>query len=278
MKLKILFFLIFFFSCRQEISPTNVLPLHFKRSLSISFNDKLARGNLTSLNRPSNTWIELASGNFQSYKVCLTYKTPFRKKSGVLMLSRKSIDSSCFGKGHSLYQFEVSHLSGVWSNESKIYLGEERTIIHPKTLFFRLISKGKKILVRIPLENIDKQEKTIFTEDVLERGIKPIGKRLDSYAKKTAKLCRNIDESCNVIGKDTCAMCAYGWFEVIGHGCEAGGRRYCGSSKCGQRGQPACLKGKMFLEKNNCVMGSKAGFCAPGLTTYCDTNKVLICR
>ena len=107
------------------------------------------------------------------------------------------------------------------------------------------------------------------------------GKLGDRYSKGDLEICFQQNETCGNKGPDTCQQCKYGWYSIVDFNCPNGGSRICGQSNCGNRGEPACPRGKDFMElsrKSQCFLESKAGYCSPGLHTYCDQNNILICK
>lgn len=106
-----------------------------------------------------------------------------------------------------------------------------------------------------------------------------LGKISDSYQDKTLIRCHELNENCEVVQHFRCDQCRYGWFEVVGGKCPGIKDKFCGVSRCGEKGEPACPRGNLYnqFDSNlNCADGSTAGFCANGLRTFCDNN-VLIC-
>lgn len=106
-----------------------------------------------------------------------------------------------------------------------------------------------------------------------------LGKLTDSYQEKNLIACHELNENCEVVQHFRCDQCRYGWFETVGGRCPGIKDKFCGYSRCGEKGEPACPKGNLanqFDSNINCADGSEAGFCAQGLRTYCE-NHVLIC-
>lgn len=109
---------------------------------------------------------------------------------------------------------------------------------------------------------------------------KIIGNIHDNYLDRTAIKCHQVNSKCETVGKNECNRCRFGWFETIDSACPNQGSKYCGISRCGERGQPACWRGKHLfgeLKQNQCIDHKVAGFCQRGLNTECDGNGTLIC-
>ena len=112
-----------------------------------------------------------------------------------------------------------------------------------------------------------------------------IGNFADNYRDSSAKLCHQVDANCQNVVSYQCNTCAFGHYEVVDHHCPQGGSKFCGVNRCGEQGQPACVRGEVAASRllkegeilNWCSQGSPAGFCQQGLETHCDGNGVLIC-
>lgn len=109
-----------------------------------------------------------------------------------------------------------------------------------------------------------------------------LGNQKDTYSDNSSVQCRSVLKNCDLKAPDECHRCRYGWYEVVDHNCSIGGSRYCGRDRCGERGMPACLKGRSIFKEVNkkstiCYENSPFGYCQDHLRTSCDGNGVLIC-
>ena len=111
----------------------------------------------------------------------------------------------------------------------------------------------------------------------LETGKK--GKVGDNYKNGSALLCHQVGQDCQDIVEYSCDRCRFGFFEVVDFKCPQGGSKYCGRGRCGEVGQPACLRGYGVnqVAESVCVENWNAGFCRQGLRRICDSRGVLIC-
>lgn len=111
-----------------------------------------------------------------------------------------------------------------------------------------------------------------------------LGGEKDSFSSRELVPCFQLNDRCEEVMAFRCHECRHGWFPVVGTvSCPQGHNKYCGVSRCGSRGEPACLRGRVFAnralqrEGTTCFEGSEAGFCQQGLETTC-LNDVLICQ
>lgn len=215
--------------------------------------------------------------------ICLFYRTPIAKESGVLRLVRSSQDlcnSESFDQEviaqlqdlrdlnlRLIDQQENILLSGLWAGDSFKW-----------EVNFPMAKTQKKTLQPEKL-----MSSAAYEEDILKvhRGVtESIGDWEQRYSDGDAHFCHRVSKDCEDSQAFDCEKCRFGWIEVVDHFCPQGGSKICGRNLCGQRGEPACPRGRSFLEENvdgPCFADSTAGFCEPGLTTSCDENDVLIC-
>ncbi len=102
----------------------------------------------------------------------------------------------------------------------------------------------------------------------------------DRYSDRTAKRCHHVDKNCNTLEKYSCDRCRWGWFETVGSECSMGGTKFCGVDRCGEKGEPACLRGNYLGSVNKhiqCKDKSLYGHCQEGLQARCDGDGVLVC-
>lgn len=159
----------------------------------------------------------------------------------------------------------VNLKQGTLFENSALLLGqEERPVIYSKRARFESSASAGLI--------------TGFNIIRTDEKIKLLGDFFDSYQQQNAIICHDIDDNCKEVSAFECHKCKFGWFETIRANCEQGGPKFCGLNRCGEKGEPACLKGKKLIkEEMPCYNDSKLGFCSPGLHTVCDENKILIC-
>ena len=221
---------------------------------------------------------------------CLFYQVPRASSYGRIFF-QKQILKNCLWDPHlkeNTLLEKLSSLKIAFSSEAKglklVYQREGQT----KEEFW-------------PLPNMQnpKREKK-HSSRLFERGIPGVffpghqykspslwGSQNDNYREGTALLCHDFDKTCKEKMPFQCERCRYGWFEVVGYGCAQGGRKFCGRNRCGQRGQPACLRGfrhivdSLSLEKKRgplCRDDSPMAFCQIGLRVICDSRRILVCR
>ena len=261
------------------------------------------------IDRPVLTWrailgLKLIAEDASYYKYhCLFYRVPHKNKKGILKVVET--EEKCTDPvGKSVF----SQLRGVEDLKIFFYDTKQRLkngkILGPLTLYLHMKHEKEIKWQQFPFVNLKKgRDKKRYRSSVVKRkypglilwpareGQIDFKKRLemvdfkrthlgnidDDYAKGEAVVCHRIDDNCNTIGTMDCDLCRYGHFEVAGSRCPQTNIKICGINRCGTRGWPACPRGKIAIKSKGCVNGSRAGFCEPGLRTFCDENKILVC-
>ena len=218
------------------------------------------------IEKPIGVWITLLEGSLVqgNEKVCLFYRAPF---SGRLAEAFFSYGRDC-----------------KWSPDRKKEMAFERlenfqVRIAKESLKIKLRKDNKKREVEIPTPNINKDSGFRFV-NFIARPKNSLGKWEDNHRDQTSKVCHQFNEQCEEVVSNICSQCRYGWYEVVGKGCEKGREKYCGRDRCGERGQPACLRGFQYEKatvQSLCSENSPAVFCQKGLRAYCKEGKSLIC-
>lgn len=238
----------------------------------IKFNQNLINKGV--VESPPNTWVSLIS--FQNLKKyhCLFYKIPYGDKKGILkVVSSEFKKCNAFDKGENL----VEEITGFYFNFSM-----EESSSEKGSLVVGFQGEEKEELV-IPLFNNTTERKPrqysnqldmSFVDDVAI-GNAPKVKKI-----KSGSLCHGVNRECMDIVANKCDLCEEGAYEVVDFNCPQGGSKYCGTNKCGEKNMPACPRGYKVLEtklSSLCFDGSPAGFCKPGLHTFCNEDNILIC-
>lgn len=260
--MKLLIFLLFIFvSCIKS-------NYDFRSDLSYATNIEYNSSYLGKdiISEPKNTWVEVMTFNDK----CFFYKTPFGKNLGQIRVTKRKLQRCDF------------------SNEIRF----ERSEI--KTLKIDIVTSGKTNLRLsinddveiIPLFNyrvprkfsaFTNQLRHSYFDNVFINGAAKIEKK--SFLSE-GTLCHGVNIECKDVVTYQCDLCSDGSYEVVDFNCPQGGSKYCGQDKCGTKNQPACPRGYQVLETklpSLCFNGSPAGFCSPGLSTFCNDEGILIC-
>ncbi len=232
---------------------------------NVIINDALLEKN--EITKPLNSWVTLA---VVDRWYCLAYKTPFAKSKGRLAYLP-------FKNGCQYIQKPLVEIKNI------------------DKLSISLNNELDKLTLKI---NLHKPKKEVITLPLLSTSLKRDYKKLDHpldqsyltdvffgrYEKKEmiadGRICHGVNASCQNVVTYRCDQCKSGFYEVVDFNCLQGGSKYCGIDKCGEKNQPACPRGYNILEtklKSLCIDGSPAGFCNPGLKTFCNEDKILIC-
>lgn len=218
------------------------------------------------IKHPPGTWLEL----LRTKEICLFYKTPFKDKKGILKIASNQL-GKCDEIAKSNFEFEkieeleVSFNKETSNLEFKFKIENKELIKNISLLNFKRVTKFKKYSSNVPslkYNNVTLNE--ITTNATLE----------------DKQLCHGVNSNCNSVVENTCDNCPNGFHEVVDYNCPQGGSKYCGHIDCGQKNMPACPRGYEILETkltSLCFDGSPAGYCAPGLKTFCNEEKILVC-
>lgn len=103
---------------------------------------------------------------------------------------------------------------------------------------------------------------------------KSLGQLSNRFSNGTVIRCQHIGSDCKTIGENLCDECRYGWYEVIDFQCPGGGSKFCGQNHCGEKNEPACLRGAV---KNNSDEEEK-GICQSDLSPVLNNDKILVCQ
>ena len=270
--IQVLLILFTFISCNQESWETSLqYDLSFINKVNFAKN-YLNKGDLKN---PPNTWLKLATFERVNKKKCLFYKTPYREKKGVLKIV-ESLAGKCsaFSKGRvyndNFSAFRINYVSSTHAEKSNILEA--------------IYSTGKEQLaLDIPLINITSPKKYERYDNQLDFSLVPdvsFGEESNQLLLENGKVCHGVNSECQEVVGYKCDKCQNGVVEVVDYNCPQGGSKYCGPNKCGKKNQIACPRGyKILNTKLNslCFEGSPAGFCEPGLRTYCNEKNILIC-
>ncbi|WP_412472003.1 hypothetical protein [Halobacteriovorax sp. RT-1-4] len=215
---------------------------------------------------PKNTWLLLFT--FNDY--CYFYKTPFNKSLGEYRVTKRSSGKCSFNDDAILSKEGISDFKMNLHVQDKIKLN---LIIDGESVNYPLLNHtvSKKFS---PFNN---QLKKSYFDNVFVNG------GLDYLKSKTLKsgtLCHGVNIECKDVVKYKCDLCEEGSYEVVDFNCAQGGSKFCGKDKCGTKNQPACPRGYKVLDTkfpSLCFNGSPAGFCFPGLSTFCNDEGILIC-
>jgi hypothetical protein len=211
--------------------------------------------------RPPNTILDLFSYQAGGQIFCLTYRTPYTDIQGELTLWRGKCDDKL------LKEAEIKEIKEL---EIQYKVDEKKLSMHLE------MRKGSAHQIDVTNRN------RIYFGQFTPAKRESMGTNPDlKYKDGEATFCHRMNENCQEVISNQCDRCAYGWYEVVDYSCPGvGGSKICGPSRCGERGEPACVRGLQHGVPpfDICSEGSNAGFCQKGLETICDENKILICK
>lgn len=271
-KIALILYILVFVSCSERSWRDDIKSELFKIDNFVLNSNYLNKG---SLKTPLNTWLEVLSYKRERKTLCLFYKTPFGEKKGILKLtSVKKGPCDPFSEGRiltsELIDFSFNFVSGPHVEKSNV-------------LEFLIVEKKAVEKIEVPLLNYqsdksfqryDNQLPESFVDDVAF-GLSSVTKTLDN-----GKLCHGVNSDCRDVVEYKCDRCSEGVVEVVDYNCPQGGSKYCGRNECGKKNQPACPRGYKILDSklpSLCFEGSPAGFCEPGLRSFCNEKNILVC-
>ena len=219
------------------------------------------------LSEPKGIWYRILKGG----QNCLFYKTPY-KEGGEIRLG-----SDC----SNAYSNQILY-SGV--KDFKVKYGDFKTVLEFKThknhrwelIHFNVQKKPSGKRYDSP---VNKSYRTGLLMGGWPFEIGKRGKVGDNYRDGSTPVCHRVSQNCQNTVEYSCDRCRFGFFEVLDFKCPQGGSKYCGRNRCGEVGQPACLRGYQVngVVESQCAENWKAGFCQEGLRKVCDSQGVLIC-
>lgn len=214
-------------------------------------------------------------------RFCLFFQRPYKKSRGQLWLSFVNIADEC--------AIGIDSLRTIGIEKFSVQFVNKNTHILMTSAF-----KEKENVQKIPLLNFKEKLSLKYAESEKISGFSPllqlennkikpfkIGSREDSFLKKSAKRCHQVNEDCETVGENLCEFCRYGWYDVVDFACPQGSSKFCGENKCGEKGEPACPSGKKVFGIEGvslCFDDSEAGFCQGELRPVCNDENILICR
>lgn len=231
---------------------------------------------------PPATWVLL----LKAPEACLFYRQAFEQRPGELRLVRQANCDSNYEHAEVVVKQVTALNMNFDESESKLSLSYQVQSQQFEHTFH--IPSFKKNSTRFDLLSDgvgDSKLAYLAIGPSLRKSPELIGNFTDNYRDSSAKLCHQVDANCQNVMSYQCNACAFGHYEVVDHHCAQGGSKFCGVNRCGEQGQPACVRGEVAASRllkegeilNWCSQGSPAGFCQQGLETHCDGNGVLIC-
>ncbi len=317
MKKFLLVILVALISCTPEKSKLLDLELfltnNWSEALSIEATYPEAFYPGKSIIKPQMTWKTLLKVKLRDSTHCLFYRIPHKRLSkgeGILKITSLGSSDDCTRvlEKRELFKIEgIKHLKLYFTSTTEKNL-IQKTKFKPFHLYLSASKTNQgELLIELPLFNILKEEtinpnrlgsrdfqfkkydepwkRTMFKGMQVFNGDFELEKskkaKVINYKEGRVDYCYRVNSECKPIIEYECGRCEQGWYSVVDFNCKGGGSKLCGISDCGNRGQPACPRGSRYSDEGsslNCFKGSVSGICNKGLETYCDENKILVCR
>lgn len=210
---------------------------------------------------------------------CVYYQVPYKKIVGKISISEQKKETVCPADSSENSWLEILEVSDLRLNFSSF------------TLSFYFKFKDQKIDWSFLLPNLEaglihekyqpQSEKKLYpgmtflkiTEESFDSiNNKYLGKLSDRMSRGSAIRCMQVDKFCKFVGENRCDDCRYGWYRVVDYNCPQGGSRFCGQNHCGEKNEPACVRGTKVVE------GKDAGICQSDLSPVMNADHILICQ
>lgn len=260
----------YFETSRRWIAATKVswISKHFQQDIEIL--------------EPKGTWqaileVTFLDQDFNEVSDCLFYQVPGPENEGILKITANRSGAPC---ENLLGEEEYASLSGI-VNFGYLYRPSEDEK-------YNLILKIDTHKLQYNFFNfgLNKQSTELLSSSVLKR--KHTGALISSEVNykvrypllKEGETCFNVSNQCDIILKDKCSRCQFGYYKTVSSSCKSLYKKVCGQDKCGTKGNPACLRGYLASgidPKHYCINDSPVGICQSGLKIVC-VNGTLICE
>ena len=211
--------------------------------------------------------LSLFSKNFLSFKDCLVYRVPSPESAGALTVISVKVAESCYKNRFKKSIFKQKSIFNFSFLEKKqsLRLAIDKEVL--KFYFFNIIDKKKSI----------QADYNYKISGVRVSFIDSFG---DERALDPFTICRDIPKKCGEKTRDLCHLCPGGEsYSVIASNCESSLRKYCGRKICGNKNNPACMRGRAATKYSGgyCLTDSPVGICTKPSRVVC-LNEELYCR
>lgn len=279
---KIIFLLILLFSCQKSnvVSIRDIYDDLYRKWLLVSHVKYYHQSG--KIDSPKG--IELFLGSLKTLNdikkanvYCLYYRTPIKNKFGILTIVEEDSFYDCpiISTGKIIYQIDqITEFSYLPSNFD-LNIEFKKNMESVKWAFpFYNIKEGsihEKYKNEREIKKLNGFVILPFDYEVNKK-LEGKGKRGDRFSQNNVIKCKSVNQNCETIGEDFCQMCNFGSFEVVDYACPKGGSRYCGINHCGEKNEPACLRGTLNKD------AEVDGICNVGLIPVLNSEHVLVCQ
>jgi hypothetical protein len=256
--------------CAGEL--VDYVKLNWISSIEIKLNKKLKLNDV--IKEPAGTKQVLAeviylNQDFLAQRDCLIFDIPLKKEPGSLYVTKLKGDELC---RFELYSKANYKLNGIYNMGLNLSKKRFQITIDTKIININLLNKDQGS--RFQLGDHSGSRDRISG---LKVSLAPSNGAISPLNDGT--ICYEVDDNCKVIKDLNCNLCRNGTYLVKASQCGTKLRQVCGSSKCGTKGSPACMRGVVAsgYTGNYCIPDSPIGLCYKGLRVFCE-NGALICN
>lgn len=253
-------------------------PVHWNHILEVADKHEFYQ-NHENITKPKESWQTLFSlvyidSDLSRIKDCVFYKVP-GKETGTLKIKTipagESCDSQLLNPGDREIQNIKNLQFAIYEKEVSLNLGLQD--FKTQKWEASLQSSFKK-----PEPSMNMSSARFKSPDIIFLAPKSSLKVNKESFLKDKTLCHDVNEECQEVSPSRCSQCERDWYEVP-NGC-ATGPKYCGTYRCGNKGEPACRRGIKWQkkeEKSDCRTDSSFAYCSKGVQVVCEGQKAF-CR
>lgn len=253
-------------------------PVHWNHILEVSDKHEFYQ-NHENITKPQESWQTLFSlvyidSDLSRIKDCVFFKVP-GSESGKLKIKTIQVGEKC--DSHLLNPGD-KEVTGVKTLQFAVY--EKVVTIDFSLEDFKTYKWEANLQASFskPEPEMNMSSATFKSPDIIFLAPKSNIKAKQEPFLKDKTLCHDVNEDCEEKSASICSQCENDWYEVP-NGC-ASGPKYCGTYRCGGKGEPACRRGVKWQkkeEKFDCRTDSSFAYCSKGVQIVCEGQKAF-CR
>lgn len=274
--------LLFIYSCQKEnnVSLNEVYSDIYQKWLMITQVEYKTHNGL--INSPKGIELYLgklktSSGLKKSSNYCLYFRTPIKNKTGIFTIVEGDTFYECplTSSGNIIYQIdqisEFNFLPTTYDLNFEFKYNQENIKWSFPFHNLKLGSVHEKYKAEKELKKLNGFSILPF-DDELKNQSSGKGNKADRFSLKNAIKCKTVSANCETVGEDFCNLCSFGSYEVVDYACPNGGSRFCGINHCGEKNEPACLRGTLNKD------AEIDGICNVGLVPTLNAEHILVCQ
>lgn len=210
---------------------------------------------------------------------CVYYRVPYKEILGLLKIVEQKNENGCSSTSKSVAWLEILDIKDLAVKLENFKFNMSFKLKDQKIEWNFLLPNLQAGLIHEKYQ--PQSEKKLYsgmtflkvTEDSFDQiNNKYLGRLNDRVSRGSAIRCLQLDKFCSQVGENRCDECRYGWYEVVDYNCPQGATRFCGQNHCGEKNEPACVRGRKVVEEED------LGICQSDLTPVFNSDHILICQ